>query len=249
MENYNKYFTPEEDKNRNYPVFTQHDYTEFNSFIAKWMTLIKTTKENMFKYSEERRQSIRNNYKIFRALEEYEKSSLMDYAEGDSSQLVFFNVKNSKLTEKVLSYTHDVQNEYEVIYQWLEDRELHLMALTDALASFSNLLSNQAKLEEEIEALNIKIRNLEIGKRGFFDIIKLKKPEDLLPQCKNELNEKKEKLTCLKKILELLNLRFAKEKIKVLEQMKVEFYETVKKFGNINVNNNIKNSELWEEVN
>ena len=249
MENYNKYFIPEEDKNRNYPVFTQHDYTEFNSFIAKWMTLIKTTKENMFKYSEERRQSIRNNYKIFRALEEYEKSSLMDYAEGDSSQLVFFNVKNSKLTEKVLSYTHDVQNEYEVIYQWLEDRELHLMALTDALASFSNLLSNQAKLEEEIEALNIKIRNLEIGKRGFFDIIKLKKPEDLLPQCKNELNEKKEKLTCLKKILELLNLRFAKEKIKVLEQMKVEFYETVKKFGNINVNNNIKNSELWEEVN
>ena len=123
------------------------------------------------------------------------------------------------------------------------------MALTDALASFSTLLSNQAKLEEEIEALNIKIRNLEIGKRGFFDIIKLKKPEDLLPQCKNELNEKKEKLTYLKKILELLNLRFAKEKIQVLEQMKVEFYETVKKFGNINVNNNIKNSELWEEVN
>lgn len=249
MENYTKYFTPEDDNNRNYPVFTQHDYTEFNAFISMWMTLIKSTKENMFKYSEERKQSIRNNYKIFRALEEYEKSSLMDYAEGDSSQLVFFNVKNSKLTEKVLSYTHDVQNEYEIIYQWLEDRELHLMALTDALTSFNNLLSIQVKLEEEIEALNTKIRNLEIGKRGFFDIIKLKKPEDLLPQCKNELNDKKEQLSNLKKILGLLNLRFAKEKTEVLEQMKVEFYDIVKKFANINVNNNIKNSELWEEVN
>ena len=255
MKNYLKYFSKEMNygftdcESQDFKVFTHQDYVEFTNFIEKWMALLKNIKDQMLKYSLEKKESIRNNYRVFRALEEYEKSSLMDYADGDSNQLVFFNVKNSKLTEKVISYTKNIKNPYQIIYEWIEDREMELMSMTDALTSFNNLLHVQAKIEDEINSLKNKIKNLEVGKRGFLDIIRFKKTDELLPTSKAELNEKNEKLNSVKEILKMLNHRFAKEKADLLANITKQFYETVKDFAASNVNNNKINKELWEDVN
>ena len=123
------------------------------------------------------------------------------------------------------------------------------MSMTDALTSFNNLLHVQAKIEDEINSLKNKIKNLEVGKRGFLDIIRFKKTDELLPTSKAELNEKNEKLNSVKEILKMLNHRFAKEKADLLANITKQFYETVKDFAASNVNNNKINKELWEDVN
>ena len=110
-------------------------YEKIKSFIPKvndFRALVKDLKAKSKKYSENFNKTI-DMFNIF------EKDILMEYANNDGKQLVFFNLNNNDLCQRISEYQDNAINPYDSLYDKLTEEILDLEGMVDAFESLKEL--------------------------------------------------------------------------------------------------------------
>src|SRR4051812_48147971 len=103
---------------------------------------------------QKKQQEIENYLCLISVFSDYEKFTLLDYAENDDNKLVFFNPKNSDLCLKLLKMKEGMDNPYIPMFDWLQEEEIDVEAMIEAIASLSTLYETQEKLIQKISNLD-----------------------------------------------------------------------------------------------
>ena len=75
----------------------------FFGFVKKALINLKNFKDVVYQTMVKKDQEIENYLTLIHVFEDYEKYTLMEYANNDENKLVFFNPKNIELCEKIMS--------------------------------------------------------------------------------------------------------------------------------------------------
>ena len=121
-------------------------YEKIKSFIPKandFRALVKDLKAKSKKYSENFNKTI-DMFNIF------EKDILMEYANNDGKQLVFFNLNNNDLCQRISEYQDNAINPYDSLYDKLTEEILDLEGMVDAFESLKELREKLTKMNKNI---------------------------------------------------------------------------------------------------
>ena len=80
----------------------------------------------------------------------FEKDILMEYANNDGKQLVFFNLNNNDLCQRISEYQDNAINPYDSLYDKLTEEILDLEGMVDAFESLKELREKLTKMNKNI---------------------------------------------------------------------------------------------------
>ena len=80
----------------------------------------------------------------------FEKDILMEYANNDGKQLVFFNLNNNALCQRISEYQDNAINPYDSLYDKLTEEILDLEGMVDAFESLKELREKLTKMNKNI---------------------------------------------------------------------------------------------------
>ena len=112
---------------------------EFLSFLKRALNNIRTFSGTVNDSMEKKDKEIVRYLELMHQFEEHEKYTLMEYAENDENKLVFFNPKNSELSEKILKLKESIRNPYVLLDEWLEEEQIDIESMIEALNSLTSL--------------------------------------------------------------------------------------------------------------
>lgn len=141
-----------------------------------------------------------------------------------------------------------LSNPYTGIFEWFEQEEIEFEAMIEALNSFFSLYDSYTKSSERVDSLANDIKAFQFGQSNFKSIFTLKKKEDNLAnleEMKNKAEEEKGILLMISK-LAAFNMECYQEYFKS-DKMK-EYYKQLKKFANLQKQNDHVLKDLWETV-
>ena len=212
-------------------------------------TMKQNFKESVASTLKKKQEEIDGYLLLFKSFQDYESSTLIECAENqDPNKLVFINEDNAALAQKIEQLKTVLSNPYTGIFEWFEQEEIEFEAMIEALNSFFGLYESYNKLSEKVDSLANEIKAFQFGQNNFKSIFSLKKKEDsltILEENKNKAEEEKGILLMISK-LAAFNMECYQEYFKS-DKMK-EYYKQLKKFANLQKQNDHVLKDLWETV-
>lgn len=228
-------------------ILGQTKAKELLMFLKKTLKNIKTFREMVADVEKKTTSEISKYLELLHQFEEHEKYVLLEYADNDESKLVFFNPKNTELTDKIERLKETLKNPYGPLNNWLEEEEIDIEAMIEALGSLQTLSETREKLSHKIDSIENDIKQLKFGKQSFVSGL-FQKKENKIAELEKEKVTAEENIQFLEKITKYSHYNmenyeevYKKEKIK-------EYYKYLRMFAVIKRNNNKIIDDLWENV-
>ena len=204
---------------------------------------VKQFREFVVSAREKKEREIKNYICLLNVFEDYEKYSLIEYADGNEDKLVFADYKNQFQMQSIALLKEKMMNPFDALVDNLEEDELDLLAMKEAFDSICDMKSEYARLKEEHSKLIDKI----------IEIKTEVKVEDLVNSMKFQSMENE-------KILREIGLKYLNlviqlscnhmvQYIEVFKERKmVNYYKHLNSFKEILRNNNRLMLNVWKEI-
>ena len=179
--------------------------------------------------------------------EEHEKYTLMEYAENDENKLVFFNPKNSELSEKILKLKESIRNPYVLLDEWLEEEQIDIESMIEALNSLTSLSTTYEKLGEKLDSIEKDLKSLQFGDLNFVSKL-FKKKETELANLEKEKETIESSIETLGMIIKYASFNMEESLDKFKKDKINEYYKHLKSFSVVQKDNDNFLQELWNEV-
>lgn len=200
----------------------------------------------MFNTISNKKEEIEDYSVLIKSLEEYEKATLMEYTDEDEKKLIFMDTTNSEIKEKVENLKEQLSNPYVDLYEWLEDEEIEIEAMLEALVGFDNMVATYEKLTQKSDTIDQNLKNIQFGQKDFASFFKNKEKA----QAELEASKKKteEDIGTLHNIIKLaaFNMECFLEYFK--NDKLSDYYKHLKVFSTLQKQNDLVLNELWDTV-
>lgn len=184
---------------------------------------------------------------MIKSFEAHEKDDLMEYTESDETKLVFSYSGNNELKEKVEKLKEQLNNPYVDLFEWLEEEDIEIEAMLEALSGFDNMVTTYDKLTQKSDSLEQEIKNLQLGQGGGFTSL-FKNKDKVLSELQASKKKTEEDIQTLHNIIKLtaFNMESCLETFK--SDKLNEYYRHLKIFATLQKQNDLILNELWETV-
>ena len=184
---------------------------------------------------------------MVKSLESYEKATLMEYTENDETKLVFYNPGNTEIKEKIEKLKEQLNNPYVDLFEWLEEENIEIEAMLEALSGFDNMVNTYEKLTQKSDSLDQDIKNLQFGQGGGFTSL-FKNKEKALNELQTSKKKTEEDIAILHNIIKLtaFNMECYLEYFK--SDKLADYYKHLKIFATLQKQNDQVLNELWDTV-
>ena len=171
----------------------------------------------------------------------------MEYTENDETKLVFYNPGNTEIKEKIEKLKEQLNNPYVDLFEWLEEENIEIEAMLEALSGFDNMVNTYEKLTQKSDSLDQDIKNLQFGQGGGFTSL-FKNKDKILAELQASKKKTEEDIQNLHNIIKLTAFNMESH----LESFKTdklnEYYRHLKIFATLQKQNDQVLNELWETV-
>ena len=153
---------------------------------------------------------------------------------------------NSEIKEKVENLKEQLSNPYVDLYEWLEEEEIEIEAMLEALVGFDNVVATYEKLTQKSDTIDQDLKNIQFGQKALRVFLKNKEK----PQAELEASKKKteEDIGTLHNIIKLaaFNMKCFLEYFK--NDKLSDYYKHLKVFSSLQKQNDQVINELWDTV-
>ena len=247
--NYQKYFVKNYENNPNKIEFDENQLLYCREYIDKFISKINEYKYKIKELYYEKNKYLENSELLFNEYVTFEKKTVSQFYDENNENLLFADENNQNLKNLIDNYSDKIINPYRILNEWCVQKELNLIGLKESLKSYIKLKNLKPNVEIELNELNNKITHLNQGKKSFMEIVKMKSKNNLLEKNQKKKEQLKQDLLDLENILKILKNYYSIEVYDFFTQLKISLYEMMKTFAQIQLNNSIKNSDLWLKIN
>ena len=245
-DNYTKYFGHYKNLEKEY--FGEEQINVCIEFINGFILKLNKYKEQLVEFGEVKKTRIYREYRITSYFTDFEKYCVLDYVNNDLSSLFFFN-GNSSFFENQNKYKALIKNPYLILSCWLRLKELELNSIKNNISEYKTILAKRTTMQNKAKELTQKLKDVEEGRISFLDKIMLKgDPQILKEKYKAELEIQNNEVEYINNISIVLNDYLAIEIYKYFDDLKMSFYDVVKKFATVQNENCTLASNLWLKV-
>ena len=166
---------------------------------------------------------------------------------NNEGKLILFNPANTVLNEKIVGLDKNMNNPFIALDEWLEEEELDIDAVIEALSSLGKLSQNVEKLVQKIDSIEAELKQLQYGKQGLISGLFKSKEARMaeLEKSKTQAHEDLESLSLVNKMahfnMENFFTNFQNEKAK-------SYYKALKIYALMQRDNIAYNDQLWGEI-
>lgn len=134
------------------------------------------------------------------------------------------------------------------MHDWLQEEEIDVEAMIEAIASLLNLYENSEKLSQKINTLETDLKALKSGRKSIKSMFSFKSKDEDLKIIEGEKMNIEKSLQDLEGVVKLATYNIDS----YIEYFKVEklagYYHNLKLFADLQKANSSKINELWECV-
>ena len=134
------------------------------------------------------------------------------------------------------------------MHDWLQEEEIDVEAMIEAIASLQNLYENSEKLSQKINSLETDLKALKSGRKSIKSMFSFKSKDEDLKIIEGEKMNFEKSLQDLEGVVKLATYNIDS----YIEYFKVEklagYYHNLKLFAELQKANSLKINELWECV-
>lgn len=172
----------------------------------------------------------------------------MEYSDNHDSKLVFFNPKNTNLCMQLLKLKEGLENPYTQMYYWLQEEEIDVEALIEAIASLQGLYEISDKIKNKIISLDTDLANLKLGKKTLKSIFSFRSKDEDIHSIEKEKNTAEKNIKDLEEVIRIATYNMES----FIDYFKVEklagYYNNLKQFAELQKSNSVKINDLWQAV-
>lgn len=195
-----------------------------------------------------KQQEIENYQSLITVFTDYEKYTLMEYSGNDDTKLVFLNPKNKELGGRLNKVKEGIQNPFTPLSDWVQEEEIELEAMIEAVESLNNLEELKFKLGSKIKSLTETLVDMRAGKKTMKSIFSFKSKEEDINQVEREKCTAEKSLTDMEEIIKIASLNM-EEYIGSFKFEKLSaYYKSLKYFSQLSMINASEVNELWDTV-
>ena len=234
--------------NENYDIIVgKSKISEFDAFLKKCQKNIEEFQNSVNLASEKREIEKKQYLEMIHGFSNYEKDNMISYADGNESQLIFYNPSYSSLSAKVLKLKQEMINPFIAFKNWLEEETLDVEAMQIAIRQINQLLEDEDKLKEKLATLEEDIKKGQAGQVNFFKGL-FKKKEDIVAEAEKDKENTEQKIKDLEVIIKIVGDNMENQ-IEVFKNDKTQnYYKYLKMFAILQRESNKVVRELWTLV-
>lgn len=220
--------------------------TEITSFVKRAMKNMKAFHETITIAFDRYEKTMERYIAMLKCMEEYESTSLIEYADNNNEKLVFCNGDKANVMERIEQLKVTLLNPFRFLVEWIEGEEQDLQAMLNALDGLIGLNATLDKFTHKVDEIDRDLQNKTYEKKGFLKLFNKEK------YSKEHMEKEKEKyqnnIECLDMISKIAHCNmesqfevFKKEKVK-------DYYKSVKLFAATQRGNNKFLEDLWKDI-
>lgn len=141
-----------------------------------------------------------------------------------------------------------MDNPYIPMFDWLQEEEIDIEAMIEAITSLHTLFDTKEKLSQKIAALDANIKNLKSGKKSIKSFFSFKSPNEESSVMESEKLNSEKSLAELEMVCKLATYNMDS----YIEYFKVEklagYYQNLKILSELQKTNSTKINDLWQTV-
>ena len=219
---------------------------EFDVFLKKSLKNIEVFHKSVESAAEKREHEKKRYVELMNGLVDYEKNTMITYADDNNASLIFNNPSYNELAEKVNKLKDEMINPYTAFRDWLEEEVLDAEAMTIAIKGINELIEKEEKYRQRLESIETDLKKLEGGGSSLKTLFK--KKEDVIASKQKEKEETQEKLNNMELIVKIVadNMENQIEEFKNLKTQ--TYYKYLKMFAILQRESNRVIRELWTLV-
>ncbi len=233
--------------NENYDILIgKGKINEFDIFLKKSLKNIEVFHKSVESAAEKREHEKKKYVELIHGLVDYEKNSMISYADDNNGCLIFNNSAYTELAEKVNKLKDEMINPYTAFKDWLEEEVLDAEAMSIAIKGINELMEKEDKYKQKLESIEAELKKLEGGGSSLKTLFK--KKEDVIASKQKEKDETQEKLNNMELIVKIVadNMENQIEEFKNLKTQ--TYYKYLKMFAILQRESNRVIRELWTLV-
>ena len=233
--------------NENYDILLgKGKINEFDLFMKKSLKNIEVFQKCVESAVEKREHEKKYYVELINGLVDYEKKSMIFYADDNNSCLIFNNPAYTELAEKVNKLKNELINPYTAFKDWLEEEILDAEAMSIAIKGINELMEKEDKYRQKLETIEADLKKLEGGGSSLKTLFK--KKEDVIANKQKEKEEAQEKLNNMELIVKIVADNMEKQ-IEEFKNLKTQtYYKYLKIFAILQRESNKVIRELWTLV-
>ena len=219
---------------------------EFDVFLKKSLKNIEVFHKSVESAAEKREHEKKRYVELMNGLVDYEKNTMITYADDNNTSLIFNNPSYTELAEKVNKLKDEMINPYTAFRDWLEEEVLDAEAMTIAIKGINELIEKEEKYRQRLESIETDLKKLEGGGSSLKTLFK--KKEDVIASKQKEKEETQEKVNNMELIVKIVadNMENQIEEFKNLKTQ--TYYKYLKMFAILQRESNRVIRELWTLV-
>jgi ribosomal protein L9 len=198
--------------------------------------------------AEEKNEIDKKQYiELIEGFNNYEKSNMLIYADGNKNSLIFANPSNNDLYEKINKLKTEMINPFISIRDFLQEETLDIEAMFKAIKKFYNLLETEKELKLKLENLEEDIKREQKGEFNIFQSF-FKAKEEIIKETEKEKELTQQKILDINEIIEIVGYHL-ENKIESFKKEKTQnYYKYLKIFAIMQREANKVIRELWSLV-
>ena len=173
LEIYERYEVVFNEKKENYDLSIGK--TKVNDFLVFLKKIHKSVSNFYDKYKNMfiKKQTEKNLYlEVIKNFQEFEKKNIKGYTDEDDNKLVFYNVKNYDLFNRLIKLKDALFDVSQPLYEFFQDERLDIEGLIEALEGINKLIETHSKSIEKLENIKKELNSGNI--KGIKNIFKNK---------------------------------------------------------------------------
>ena len=219
---------------------------EFDIFLKKSLKTIEVFQKSVESAAEKREHEKKKYIDLINGLVDYEKNSMISYADDNNNCLIFNNPAYMQLTEKVNKLKDEMINPYTAFKDWLEEEVLDTEAMSIAIKGINELIEKEEKYRQKYDSDETDLKNIGDGRTSIKTIFK--KKDNLITKKQKERDQAQEKLNNISLVVKIVaeNMENQIEEFKNLKTQ--TYYKYLKIFAILQRESNRVIRELWTLV-
>ena len=131
---------------------------EFDVFLKKSLKNIEVFHKSVESAAEKREHEKKRYVELMNGLVDYEKNTMITYADDNNASLIFNNPSYTELAEKVNKLKDEMINPYTAFRDWLEEEVLDAEAMTIAIKGINELIEKEEKYKKRLETIEKELK-------------------------------------------------------------------------------------------
>lgn len=228
----------------------REEINDFQAFAKKVSKVLVQIREKARAMDPIKKQQNENYNALVDLLSQFEENNLSQYADQNANKLIYGDVGDTELKDKMKELTEEMKNPFFEFYMWIREEINDLEAMLQAIAGRDSIINMKNKTISKKNSCAIELDKLNAGKKTWKTMLKSQSGKQVeITTLTNNIANCERDSELYEKIVRMLDVYLADTALPTFKEEKIKtYYKLIQEFSVAEINNSHASATYWSKV-